>query len=112
MPKAKGPVYLIEDRGHDTPCWVWQRYKDKHGYGLLSPNSPYERRAHREYFKRARGYLPYGLDLDHLCRVTSCVNPAHLEPVTRQINIHRGKMAALIAPNNKKPSRPAQIICA
>jgi hypothetical protein len=31
-----------------------------------------------------------GLDLDHLCRVRHCVNPAHLEPVTRAENLRRG----------------------
>src|ERR1035437_1939003 len=30
-------------------------------------------------------------DLDHLCRVRHCVNPAHLEPVTRQENLLRGQ---------------------
>jgi len=30
------------------------------------------------------------MDLDHLCRNTKCVNPEHLEIVTRQVNIDRG----------------------
>ena len=34
--------------------------------------------------------MPRGLELDHLCRVRSCVNPEHLEPVTHKVNMQRG----------------------
>lgn len=34
--------------------------------------------------------LPKGRDVDHLCGVTLCVNPAHLEVVTHRTNILRG----------------------
>jgi hypothetical protein len=30
------------------------------------------------------------LQIDHLCRVRHCVNPAHLEPVTPRVNARRG----------------------
>lgn len=35
------------------------------------------------------------MDIDHLCRNRSCVNPEHLEPVTRGENIRRGLLAKL-----------------
>lgn len=41
-------------------------------------------------FEELRRPIPVGLDLDHLCRVRSCVNPDHLEPVTRAENLRRG----------------------
>ena len=47
-------------------------------------------RAHRVAYALEFGDIPEGLDLDHLCRVRSCVNPLHLEPVTRSINLTRG----------------------
>ena len=33
--------------------------------------------------------------LDHLCRVPGCVNPFHLEAVTNEENIRRGKKGVL-----------------
>lgn len=46
-------------------------------------------RAHRFSYELARGKIPEGLDLDHLCRNRACVRPDHLEPVTDKENVHR-----------------------
>jgi len=46
--------------------------------------------AHRYAYELAEGPIPAGLDLDHLCRIRECVQPAHLEPVTRRENTIRG----------------------
>ena len=46
--------------------------------------------AHRVSYALLKGTLVDGLDLDHLCRVRPCVNPDHLEQVTRQVNVRRG----------------------
>ena len=46
--------------------------------------------AHRALYENVNGPVPYGLQLDHLCRVPSCVNPDHLEPVTPAENCRRG----------------------
>jgi hypothetical protein len=37
-----------------------------------------------------RGSVPKKLTLDHLCRVRHCVNPSHLEIITRGENVLRG----------------------
>lgn len=85
-----GPRWLEEDRGHATPCWIWQLYKDPNGYGRSSKGDSRGVLAHRLVYEEQRGAIPAGLDLDHLCRVTSCVNPSHLEAVTHKVNMLRG----------------------
>lgn len=46
--------------------------------------------AHRASYVLAYGPVAPELDIDHLCRVRNCVNPEHLEPVTRRENTMRG----------------------
>lgn len=62
--------------------------------GPRQPGAGYGRRgnvyAHRIAFELARGPIPAGLVIDHLCRNTSCVNPDHLEAVTQGENVRRG----------------------
>ena len=46
--------------------------------------------AHRWSYEHHVGPIPEGLTVDHLCRNTSCVNPEHMEVVTREENAYRG----------------------
>lgn len=77
----------------DNGCWIWQGAKSKKGYGSIgiridgrkTTTSP-----HRVTYEALVGSIPDGLHLDHLCRVPSCCNPDHLEPVTPGENIRRG----------------------
>jgi hypothetical protein len=73
----------------ETGCWEWQRGKT-HGYGSLHcPRRNTTLRAHRWYYEEAKGPIPAGMVLDHLCRNKGCVNPDHLEPVTSAENTRR-----------------------
>ena len=67
-------------------CWLWIACKSTAGYGDFGN----EGEAHRWSYKHFVGPIPEGLELDHLCRVRNCVNPAHLEPVTHRENVLRG----------------------
>jgi hypothetical protein len=74
----------------ESGCWFWSGYLDKDGYGIYGTGSKYgTTRAHRIAYTFLVGPIPEGLTLDHLCRNRSCCNPAHLEPVTTQVNTHR-----------------------
>ena len=70
-------------------CWLWTAYTTPNGYGVFENKSPAGRLAHRISFEMARGTIPTGLEIDHLCRVRNCVRPDHLEAVTRKTNVHR-----------------------
>jgi hypothetical protein len=59
------------------------------GYGYLRPGGR-QVYAHRFAFEALVGPIPEGLSLDHLCRVTWCVFPGHLDPVEHRTNVLRG----------------------
>lgn len=75
-------------------CWLWQGHTRANRYGTFSlwlgDGKVKTWFAHRFAYEALVGSIPIGLDLDHLCRNPSCVNPDHLEPVTRQTNVRRG----------------------
>ena len=73
----------VDRSGGAGACWPWGGRTDV-GYGRQGATF-----AHRIAFIYARGPIPEGLDLDHLCRFRLCCNPAHLEPVTRAENVRR-----------------------
>lgn len=54
---------------------------DREGYAFHGRT-----RAHIAAWTAARGAVPDGLELDHLCRRRNCTALHHLEPVTRSEN--------------------------
>ena len=71
------------------PCWVWNGAISG-GYGSAWDGQQVVW-AHRLAYQMAHGPIPDGMTIDHaVCRNTLCVNPAHLELVTRSENAARG----------------------
>lgn len=86
----------------NSGCWLWTgsiqqspfpKYPGYNGYGSFARPGK-SKLAHRASYELFVGEIPDGLHIDHLCRVRSCVNPKHLEPVTRAENVRRGNGGA------------------
>lgn len=71
-------------------CWLWTASTNKEGHGHFFPERKTCVTAHRWAYESLVGPIGSGLHLDHLCRIPSCVNPDHLEPVTVAENTRRG----------------------
>jgi hypothetical protein len=72
-------------------CWIYPTLNDS-GYGVIGVGGrggP-TMRTHRVAYEHMVGPIPKGMDLDHVCRVRACCNPAHVVPVTRGENLARG----------------------
>jgi hypothetical protein len=74
-------------------CWLWTACRYTTGYGKFSVKNPNVAGprwipvpAHRWSYEYAKGPIPDGLQIDHICRVRSCVNPDHLRAVTSKQN--------------------------
>jgi hypothetical protein len=80
-------------------CWIWTGTISSQGYGQFE-RSGKRYRAHRAFYEEIKGSIPFGLEIDHLCRNRACVNPTHLEAVSRRTNILRGSGCS--AKNSKK----------
>ena len=80
------------DRDGPGGCWIWTGSRSKAGYGTFNRGRRGAGYAlsHRYSYEAAIGPIPEGKELDHLCRVRHCVNPAHLAAVTHRTNFLRG----------------------
>jgi hypothetical protein len=97
-------------------CWLWPGQIDKEGYGRFCRTS-----AHRWAYLNLVGPIPDGWHLDHLCHSTatdcpggtclhrSCVNPAHLEPVTPAENRRRSVTCQRVTCSHGHPWTPENI---
>jgi hypothetical protein len=88
--RGTSPKYKVDENG----CWLFTGWTNTKGYGMIRDGARM-RIAHRVFYERTKGPIPEGMQLDHLCRVPACVNPAHLEPVTNTQNARRGRKPKL-----------------
>jgi HNH endonuclease len=73
----------------NSRCWLWQACCDRSGYGIIKADGK-ARKAHAVIYELCVGPVPEGMELDHLCHNPQCVNPDHLDPAPKRINILRG----------------------
>jgi hypothetical protein len=91
MARPRSILYVIDSA---TGCWDWQGVLSWNGYARIRRDNRLQW-AHRWYFEQKNGPIPAGKDLDHLCRNTRCVNPDHLEVVSKAENQRRGEAVRL-----------------
>jgi len=84
--------YLVDD----NDCWVWQKTKSN-SHGVITTGKDQGRLAHRVYYERHRGNIPAGDKIDHRCGNPLCVNPVHLEAVSRRVSVRRSRRTKLSA---------------
>jgi hypothetical protein len=84
--------YIMRESG----CWEWQQHLNR-GYGVFTVHGK-AKMAHRVMWELVGHKVDLSLELDHICNNRKCVNPKHLQEVTRQVNLLRsGSQSALNA---------------
>ena len=87
----------------NTGCYLWTASVNNGGYGIFGFRVDGRTRAvgaHRLNYEMTFGPIAEDLDIDHKCRIRSCVNPAHLEAVSHRENMRRGN--AMMGLNARK----------
>lgn len=89
---------IIKDK---KGCWNWTGAVFKKEYGdypqMRVSNEEGKRtvRVHRVIYQRYKGEIADGLEIDHICGNTLCINPEHLEAVSHRENMRRGKLGRI-----------------
>lgn len=108
------PRFRAKVKIDNSGCWLWTGHTvfppkyPQHKYGQyylrsLGHGRGFFVKAHRFSYAFAKGPIPKGLEIDHICNVKLCVNPAHLRAVTHKENVqtrsqHGPKKGALCRP--------------
>jgi hypothetical protein len=98
----RGPMHMTPEQRffryatQEGEHWMWTGPtigRDVCDYGRLYMGTDAEQRlvqAHRWSYEFFIGEIPPGLEPDHTCEITLCVNPWHLDLVPHGTNIRRG----------------------
>jgi hypothetical protein len=83
-------------------CWLYAGSVERNGYPQLTARVYGKEKTvmvHRLMYEALVDTLIKGMQIDHLCKVTTCINPAHLEQVTRLENLKRSECITTIHAN-------------
>jgi len=94
-------------------CWWWTGYRMPCGYGRMMVEGRKHALVHRVSYQLFKGPIPDNLQIDHVCHSPKgpnacpggdtcphrrCVNPDHLEPVTRKVNTSLERSSTRLEP--------------
>lgn len=81
----------------ETGCWLWQGHRSSSDgrAGNVSNGKGKLVSAYVLYYEQAKGPIPAGQVLDHVCRNPGCVNPDHLAAVSQAVNTRRARTTRL-----------------
>jgi hypothetical protein len=79
-------------------CWLWTRCVGPQGYGIFTIQRHQNIRAHVFAYQEFFGPVPEGYGIHHKCQNKLCVNPKHLELLTKSehTKIHWTKSPGLL----------------
>ncbi len=101
--RRHGIPYVEEDRGYETPCYIWQGGKNRDGYGHMRARGRYKAAgkqimmAHRYYYEVEYGPIPDGHEIHHLCHESSCQRASHMTIVQSGLHGKLRRKTALAA---------------
>ena len=67
-------------------CWEWHGGLSLNGYPMCQINKQ-KMMVHRLIFTLFKGQIDKGMEIDHKCCNRRCVNPSHLQQVSRVENV-------------------------
>ena len=82
--------FVIEETG----CWRWV-FPLSRGYAQINIKQYKRVPAHRAFYEEVFGKMDKDLDADHICKNRWCVNPYHIQPLSRIANCRRGSRSKL-----------------
>jgi len=75
----------------NSGCWLWLGHADAYGYGQFWMSGKIHT-AQRASWMLFRGPFLSSMQIDHICRTPSCVNPDHLRVITKSENLSSREM--------------------